>query len=332
MKPKPQRLAALRSRARSTGVACAVLAAVVPPVTLGFGVTPASAAPLPGDCPDPFPDINNGDIAGRDDGINIFVGNDFLVCGRAAEAEGRVVVLDDFDQNKHADASALYNLGVAGGGSRVPPSNGSDSLTAGGNVTIADGQRLDTTGGLPDEQGIVRYAGHQTGTLIRTPVHDPNAIAPYAGLRDELTAASQCYARPDGSLRTPTGTAVNEGFQTRFTGDGTSALQVFNVDMTNTTGGQQAVVFESIPDNATILVNVIGANRTINTSSGGINDSTDPLNAYRERLLWNFPSGRRPASESTGPTRWHGSGSSVICSAWGSRSRICAAAPTVCTS
>ncbi|MFD7867699.1 SpaA isopeptide-forming pilin-related protein [Streptomyces sp. NPDC059783] len=299
MKPKPQRLAALRSRARSTGVACAVLAAVVPAVTLGFGVTPASAAPLPGglgpcvpgDCPDPFPGINNGPIAGRDNGINIFVGNDFLVRGRAAEAEGRVVVLDDFDQNKDADASALYNLGVAGVGSRVPPPNGADSLTTGGDVTIADGQRLDTTGGLPDEQGIVRYAGDQTGTLIGTPVQDPNAIAQYAGLRDELTAASQCYARPDGSLRTPTGTAVNEGFQTRFTGDGTSALQVFNVDfdMTNATGGQQAVLFENIPDNATILVNVIGADRTINTSSGGIDDSTDPLNAYRERLMWNFP-------------------------------------------
>ncbi|NEE60582.1 hypothetical protein G3M55_90755, partial [Streptomyces sp. SID8455] len=68
---------------------------------LGPGAVPASAAPLPGglgpcvpgDCPDPFPGINNGPIAGRDNAINLFVGDDFLVRGSAAEAEGRVVVL-----------------------------------------------------------------------------------------------------------------------------------------------------------------------------------------------------------------------------------------------
>lgn len=37
-----------------------------------------------------------------------------------------------------------------------------------------------------------------------------------------------------------------------------------------------------------MLVNVLGATRTISTYSGGIQD-TDPLNAYRDRLLWNFP-------------------------------------------
>lgn len=85
---------------------------------------------IPGSCPDPFPGINNGPIAGRDDAINVFVGNDFLVRGRAAEAEGRVVVLDEFDQNKDPSASGLYNLGIAGVGSRVAPPVDSDFLTA----------------------------------------------------------------------------------------------------------------------------------------------------------------------------------------------------------
>ncbi|MFE9608027.1 choice-of-anchor A family protein [Streptomyces sp. NPDC006012] len=143
--------------------------------------------------------------------IDIFVGDDFRVRGAAAEAEGRVVVLD--------------------------------------------------------------------------------ATAPYADLRDDLTDASDCYARVDGASRTPTGTAVNQGERTLFTGDGTSPLQVFNVDfdLQGPTGGQQGVAFANIPDGATILVNVLGANRTINTYSGGIDDTTDPLNAYRERLLWNIP-------------------------------------------
>ncbi|MFF3171968.1 choice-of-anchor A family protein [Streptomyces sp. NPDC057900] len=299
MRPMTKRLAALRSRARTTGAACAVLAAVVPACALGIGAAPAAAAPLPGglgpcvpgDCPDPFPGINNGDFAGRDNAINIYVGDDFLVRGAAAEAEGRVVVLDDFDQDKDPAAGGSYNLGIVGAGSRVPPPTGSDFLTTGGDVTIAGGQTLDTTGGVAGELGTVRYAGTETGNVDGTLVHDPDAAAPYTGLRDQLTEASRCYARPGGALRTPTGTAVNQGTQTLFTGDGTSALQVFNVDfdLTAAGGGQQGIVFAGIPDDATILVNVIGANRTINTYSGGIDDAIDPLNAYRERLLWNFP-------------------------------------------
>ncbi|MFG2837849.1 choice-of-anchor A family protein [Streptomyces zaomyceticus] len=286
-------------RAGSAGLACAVSLVAVPALMLGPAASVALAAPLPGglgpcvpgDCPEEFPEIDNGDIAGRDDAINIFVGSDFLVRGRAAEAEGRVVVLDDFDQNKDAAAGGSYNLGIVGVGSRVPPPDGSDFLTTGGGVTVAAGQTLDTTGGLLGEQGIVRHAGAVSGTVTGTLIEDENAVAPYAGLRDQLTGASQCYARVDGEPRTPTGTAVNQGGQTLFTGDGTSQLQVFNVDFNLQTAGegQQGVVFANIPDTATVLVNVLGANRTINTYSGGIDDDTDPLNAYRERLLWNFP-------------------------------------------
>ncbi|MEU3050492.1 choice-of-anchor A family protein [Streptomyces sp. NPDC006984] len=298
MRPLSQRLTALRSRAGSTGVACAVLVTVMPVLTLGLGAAPAAAAPLPGglgpcvpgDCPDPFPPINNNaEFNGRDAAINIFVGDDFLVRGRAAEAEGRVVVLDDFNQNKAA--GGIYNLGIVGVGSRVPPPSDADFLTTGGDVAVADGQTLDTTGGVLGEQGTIRHAGTADGDFTGTLVQDDEAAAPYLALRDQLSEASQCYARVGGEPRTPTGTAVNQVFQTTFTGDGTSSLQVFNVDfdMVGTAGAQQGVVFENIPDDATILVNVFGTDRVLNTFSGGIDDSTDSLNAYRERLLWNYP-------------------------------------------
>ncbi|WP_329417534.1 choice-of-anchor A family protein [Streptomyces sp. NBC_01268] len=283
----------------SAGLSCAVTLAAVPALLLGPGSQAAAAAPLPGglgpcvpgSCPDPFPEVGNRPLAGRDAGINIFVGNDYLVRGRAAEAEGRVVVLDDFDQNKDAAAGGLYNLGIVGVGSRVVPPKDADFLTTGGDVTIATGQRLETTGGLLDETGTVRHAGTVTGNVTGTLVKDANAAAPYTGLRDQLTTASRCYARVDGQPRPATGTAVNQNYQTLFTGDGTSALQVFNVDfdLVSSNGGQQGVVFAGIPAGATILVNVLGANRTINTYSGALVDATDPLNAYRERLLWNFP-------------------------------------------
>ncbi len=243
---------------------------------------------MPGSCPDPFPPINNDAFHDRDDAINIFVGDDFLVRSRAAE--GRVVVLDDFDQNKDAAAGGLYNLGIVGVGSRVPPPDGSDFLSTGGDVTVAPGQTLDTTGGVVGEDAIVRYAGTLTGTVRGTTIQDSDAVAPYTALRDELTAASRCYARVDGAPRPATGTAVNQRYQTLFTGDGTSSLQVFNVDfdMVGAGGGAQGIAFAGILADATILVNIVGADRTINTYSGGITDD-DPLNAYREWLLWNFP-------------------------------------------
>ncbi|MGW2542159.1 choice-of-anchor A family protein, partial [Kitasatospora sp. NPDC001574] len=287
-------LSRVRRRAGALAVPCTVISALVPVLALGPGAVTAVAAPLPGglgpcvpgDCPNPYPSsINNGPFAGRDNGINVFVGGDFLVTGRAAEAEGRVVVLNNFSQAKEVGVSSIYNVGIAGVGSRVPPPDGADFLTTGGGVTVVPGQTLVAEG------GVVRHAGPVTGTVTGTLVTDPNAVQPYSGLRDQLTSASDCYARVGGTPRTPTGTAVNEGGQTLFTGDGSSALQVFNVDfnLTGPTGGQQGIVFANIPTGATILVNVLGATRALNTFSGGINDTDDPLNAYRDHLLWNFP-------------------------------------------
>ncbi|MER5354154.1 SpaA isopeptide-forming pilin-related protein [Kitasatospora sp. NPDC002551] len=282
----------VRRKAAALALPCTIVSALVPVLALGPGAAPAAAATLPGglgpcvpgSCPDPFPPISNGPIAGRDNGINIFVGSDFLVRGRAAEAEGRVVVLNTFDQAKDVGGSSIYNIGIVGAGSRVPPPDGADFLTTGGNVTIASGQTLVAEG------GVVRHAGTVTGTVTGTLVQDPNAVQPYAALRDQLSTASDCYARVNGLPRTPTGIAVNAGFETLFTGDGVSSLQVFNVDfdLTGVGGGQQGIAFANIPAGATILVNLTGAARTINTFSGDIADA-DPLNAYRERLLWNFP-------------------------------------------
>lgn len=293
------------ARLRAAGASWLAAGAVLVPLGMsapaaavsGAGAPPAPAAvradPLPGglgpcvpgNCPDPYPSVGNGPIEGYDNGINIFAGGDFRVRGRAAEAEGRVVVLGSFDMNKSAGGSRIYNVGLAGVGSRVPPPVGSDYLTTGGAVTVASGQRLLA------EAGVVRHAGPLTGTVVGTATADPAAATPYLKLRNQLTDASRCYADGDTGTRPATGTAVNQGGQTLFTGDGTSALQVFDVDfdLASANGGQQGVVFRGIPAGATVLVNVRGANRTINTYSGGIDDATDPLNRLRERLLWNFP-------------------------------------------
>ncbi|MDV9188404.1 choice-of-anchor A family protein [Streptomyces sp. SR27] len=248
----------------------------------------------PGNCPTgPYPGIGSGDVVYRDNNINIFVGGDFLVREAAAEAEGKVVVLGAFDQNKKAGVSAVYNVGVAGVGSRVPPDNGTDFLTVGKDLTVASGQRL-----LAEEgsvSGVVRYGGTLSGTVAPTPVHDADAAAPYTALRDQLTDASQCYAYVNGASRTPTGTAVNNGSETLFTGDGTSSLQVFNIDfdLESASGGQQGIAFAGIPADATVLVNVLGGERVVDSYIAGLPDG------LRDRVLWNFPDASRVKFEGT---------------------------------
>ncbi|MFE5331468.1 choice-of-anchor A family protein [Embleya sp. NPDC056575] len=239
---------------------------------------------IPGSCPAVDLEPNNGPIQGRDNGINMFVGGNWTVSGSAAEAEGKLVTLGNFDMNK-TSGSSIYNVGIVGVGSRVPPDNGTDFLTVGGDLTVADGQALIAEEGAVS--GVVRYAGTLSGTVTPDPVKDGSAAAPYTALRPQLTDSSSCYAFPDGRLRQATGTAVNVGFETLFTGDGTSALQVFNVDfdMVSVNGGDQGLSFLGIPSGATVLVNLTGTDRTIASFIG----NTAIPTGLRERLLWNFP-------------------------------------------
>ncbi|MFG3285797.1 choice-of-anchor A family protein [Streptomyces sp. NPDC048111] len=277
----------MRKRAATASVVVVGAAVVVGALaSLGFAdPLPDGLGPCKGSgCPVvPYPDPNNGALAGRDNNINVFVGGDFLVRQAAAEAEGKVVVLGNFDQHKATGVSQVYNVGVAGVGSRVPPDNGTDFLTAGKDVTVATGQRLLAEEGAT--HGDVRYGGALNGTVRPRAVHDPGAAAPYAHLRPDLAAASRCYAYVDGKPRPATGTARNNGSETVFTGDGTSALQVFTVDfdLAGRSGGAQGFRFDRIPDGATVLVNLIGDAREINTYMGML-----PA-ALRDRLLWNFP-------------------------------------------
>ncbi|ALG08533.1 choice-of-anchor A family protein [Kibdelosporangium phytohabitans] len=259
----------------------AALVATVTVTTLGI------ADPLPGglgpcagpECPGTFPAINNGSFAGRDDAISVYVGRDFLVRQTAAEAEGRVVVGGKFDQNKAAGVSSVYNIGIVGVGSRVPPPAGSDFLVTGGAVTVAPGQTLIAEG------GTVHHAGALTGNVTGTKKPDSAAFSPYAGLAAQLTTASTCYATTPA-----TGTAVNQNYRTLFTGDGKSKLQVFTVDfdIAGSGGGAQGIEFAGVPAGATVLVNLVGPARRIATYTGEIQDGGQ-LNGMRERLLWNFP-------------------------------------------
>ncbi|MEU7136824.1 choice-of-anchor A family protein [Streptomyces sp. NPDC046261] len=254
---------------------------------------------VPGTCPGAYPDPHSGPLAGRDNGVNVFVGGDYTVRQAAAGAEGRIVVLGTFDLAKAAGTPPAYNVGVLGLGSRVPPDNGSPFLRVGGDLKLAAGQRLVAEEG--PVSGTVTYAGNQPGpgTVSPKAARDVSAVAADQGTREQLTSTSTCYAYDKGVARKTTGTAVNKGPATVFTGDGSAALQVFNVpfDLTAPGGGPQNLTFERIPADATVLINLSGPGNDVHT----LNTSTARLaGVRRDRLLWNFPDAKEVRLVGTG--------------------------------
>ncbi|MEU9714783.1 choice-of-anchor A family protein [Streptomyces sp. NPDC047976] len=284
----------MSARKWTLGLAVGVVIATGSPTALAAGPgtePPATArtlrAPLPGElgpcipgeksgeaCPPFWKDPNSEGFTGRDQNINVFVGGDMLVRLGAAEAEGKVVVLNDFDMRKSATGSQVYNVGIAGVGSRVPPPDNTDFLTAGGDVTVAPGQRLLADGGR------VVYGGTLTGTVTGVLEHKTDAAAEYTRLRGALTTASTCYAD-----QTATGTVSVTRQGALFTGDGRSPLQIFNVaqNLSGPDAAQLTISFADIPENATVLVNVLGDAPQIR-----VNNALLPA-GLRERLLWNLP-------------------------------------------
>ncbi|MHA6761106.1 choice-of-anchor A family protein [Streptacidiphilus sp. PAMC 29251] len=282
--------------------------ALTPLVGVLVSVSAAPLAPPLGacsgpDCPGTFPPPNNGDFAGRDASINVFVGGNYTAQGRAAEAEGKIVTLGNLLIDKNGGGS--FNMAVVGVGSRVPPPNGTDFVTVGGSLTVRPGNTL-LTGGVDSTStawGNIRHGGTSTGTVsVVAPgqqIHDPDAATPFLPVRTQIEEASACSGKAAA-----TGTVDLSSFQATFTGDGTSSRQVFNVtgNLTSPGGGSIGLEFTGIPSGATVLVNMLSADPVINTYTG---TGTDPISALRPRLMWNFPNATGPRI--TGGAQFQGS-------------------------
>ncbi|MEV7599165.1 choice-of-anchor A family protein [Kitasatospora sp. NPDC089797] len=288
------RSAPAAGRRRVVRIAVATAVAAVP---LAAVLTVGSAAPLAPplgacsgpDCPATWPEPNNGDFTGRDASINVFTGGNYTVNGRAAEAEGKIVTLGNLTVDKNG--GGIYNMGVVGVGSRVVPPNGSDFVTVGGNTDALSGNSI-LIGGSDSHGpafGNLRHAGAVDGTVTIDPtgqsIEDPNAAAPYQDVLTQIETVSACAA-----TATATGTVDVTGSEATFTGDGTSAKQVFNVsqNLASPSGGQIGLVFNNIPAGATVVVNMLGDSPLINTytGTGAAGDQTTDM---RSKLMYNFP-------------------------------------------
>ncbi|MFD7729903.1 choice-of-anchor A family protein [Kitasatospora phosalacinea] len=291
--------------------------AAAPLITLAAVGDAAQMAPPLGpcsgpDCPSQWDPPHTGPFNGADASLNIFVGGNYLVRQNAAEAEGKIAILGNLDINKAMGGA--FNMGVVGVGSMVTPPNGSDHVTVGGSVAMDNSQANPSRlfiGGTdffvqPPTAlwGNLVYGTTLTGAYDITPtgqaIQDPTRIDQFKPLRTIIEDDSACMAQ-----QTATGTVVDDGTTVTFTGDGTSARQIFNYDQNiGTDGGIRQLSFAGIPAGATVIVNMTGSNVTVNTSSGtGAVD--DPLTVLRPNLMWNFPTATNVSV--IGTAQWQGS-------------------------
>ncbi len=272
--------------------------------TVAFGLTPASAVdddfgpgPCEGSrCPGTFPPPgNNVDEGYRDEAVNVYAGQGISISGAAAEMEGRVVTPGGFSLDK--DPAGIFNVGLAGVGSRVSPPEGSDYLTVGGDLDV------EASNTLAADAGVIRIAGSQTGggTARDEVVVDTGAVDDYGNADDVLTNRSTCLATVE-----PNGTVDVTDSMVTFSGDGEADLQIFETDasLQSPSGGSVGFSFTGIPADATVLINLTGDDVSVNTYSGDLSDQ-DPWNQIRDRLLWNVPNADSFAMH--GPAQFQGS-------------------------
>ncbi|MCF2532189.1 choice-of-anchor A family protein [Yinghuangia soli] len=234
-----------------------------------------------------------------DDNVAVFVGGDFTADGSAAEAEGLVVV-----KGRAAFAKApggVFNVGRAGAGSGIVPTSGNVMLAVGADLSIAKGTTVDVGHGLlegPKYGGSVQVGGAltATGRLETNGGASPSrlgaaqALGAYAGFDRTMQDESASL----GALR-PTGTAQRTGSTVTFRGaPAAGSVQVFEISAADLDGAS-SFVFEAIPENTSVLVNVTGAKKVaISPMSVGFNGervdlySSPKYGAAAARILYNF--------------------------------------------
>lgn len=253
------------SRALRTGAHLAVAGAIAMigavALTTATPAAPASAAePLPLCPPDGgMPPIGNLPTY-TDANVAVYAGGDYLATGGAAESEGLLLVRGDATFDK--DAGGIFNVGAVGVGSGIVPPGGGLMLAVGGDLDVVDPTRIDV-GANVDGGGAVNVGGtgspagggagqvETNGADYRTGLGREAAMDRYADFQDVIGNASA-----DLAGRPANGATEVVGNRVTFTGGG-SGMQVFEIGAAALSATSE-VFFASIPDDAPILVNVVG--------------------------------------------------------------------------
>ncbi|MFI1379746.1 choice-of-anchor A family protein [Embleya sp. NPDC020886] len=235
-----------------------------------------------------------------DNNVALFAGGDYTADGAAAEAEGLLVVKGRATFAK--SSGGVFNVGRVGAGSGILPTSGNVMLAVGGDLSIAKGTTVDVGSGLttgPKYGGSVQIGGslNAAGSLQTNGGAGPSqmgparAIEPYAGFDRTLQDESASL----GALK-QTGTAIRSGATVTFKSTAASVgnIQVFAISAADINGAS-SFVFEAIPENSSVLVNVTGTpGISISPMSVGFNGervdiySSPKYGQAASRILYNF--------------------------------------------
>jgi len=310
----PMTTASLPSRTLALSAAIATLAAalVIVPAVGGLPAPTASAATTI--CYNPI-DTRYHNLStlatqsevqagATDTEVGVYVEGSFSALNGAQETEGQFIVGGDANYFTHT----YSNIGVVGIGSQVSPVAGTDVLVTGGDINVGTGTPAPTTVEVShfSDGNIVAGGAVNVGTGDSltfnggggqsTGVTAP--LAPYAAFPAFYNSLSAYYA-----AQPATGSVTTTPTDVVFTGDGTSAEQVFTVASGSdfgTVAAPKKFSFAGIPTNAVIIVNVTAATATVSTNQlVSINGTdadwdadyaTDPtFSNLTQSMFWNFP-------------------------------------------
>lgn len=243
-------------------------------------------------CTPPMGGVATGNPLPVDQQANVYVGGDFTLL-QGAELEGLLVV----EGNATLGGSGLYNVGVVGVGSQIAPEKMSNMIVVGGELTVGPSRTVDVGHGLG---GAVRVGGsilpagqrfETNGAGVESGLGKSTALGSRTGVGALLQERSAEYA----GYETTGGMAFADGGTLEFTGDGTTAMQVFNVpgDFLGMVG---SLVFKNLNPEAIVVVNVLGdravtkLNSVLDADTGLVLDmSSVKFGAMSQRMVWNFP-------------------------------------------
>ena len=240
---------------------------------------------------------------GRDNAISLSVGGNLTIESKAAELEGRTMVLGNLTMNKKG---GVFNLGVSGAGSRIVPANGENIFVVGGDLNAASGSADFILGGETSGQqsyGTFVYKGSKSDNFKFASWTDNTKIVNNPNL-DITTADSEFNKLITKSNYWKTlsddGVTFSSGWGTytfTCTTPVDNKLYVINVPSNfNTVSYQGSINFNGFPDNSTLLINVTGTSSDFNIGSIYIDgnamaagsSATDQVDPFALRILWNF--------------------------------------------
>ena len=271
-------------------------AALVAAPALSIAPTPAAAAAAALCTVDygEYTNITNttGPVVRFDGETNTYVGGDFLATTGSSEAEGVFVAEGavTFDTNDY------FNLGVVGVGSKVAPPAMSRMLTSGASITVPSGT-LDVGSGLGGNIESVGSTGPR-GSIVTSggsiQENSATALAKYPEVANLYRTLSTEY-----TAMASTGTVTFDTISVTFTGDNTTARQVFTIDGSDlgTATQTKGLYFDDIAPGAIVVVNVTGARAEIgldrlyldNVWVNPIDTANNDFAEFTQSLMWNIP-------------------------------------------